>query len=132
MFAVFLNFTSLKAILLQKEYHNDASRYVSFDARVFNPWLLLCQNDLTSWIDYIRQLERRISNKNTFDDDFASDYTQAADSREWSPSKIRERWCISISAEVNALRSRLMTLDSRDIDVGVDLITFNANNILFL
>uniref|UniRef100_A0A915BX08 FMP27/BLTP2/Hobbit GFWDK motif-containing RBG unit domain-containing protein n=1 Tax=Parascaris univalens TaxID=6257 RepID=A0A915BX08_PARUN len=115
-------------VTLIKEYRNDASRYVSFDARVFNPWLLICQNDLTSWIDYITQLERRISNKNTFDDDFASDYTQAADSREWSAGKIRERWCISISAEVNALRSRLMTLDSRDIDVGVDLITFNANN----
>ncbi|VDM37358.1 unnamed protein product [Toxocara canis] len=112
---------------LTKECRYDVPQYFSFDIRVFNPWLLLCQNDLATWIDYIRQLERRLTNKGGFDDDFASESSPEG-SRECSRSKMCERWSISISAEVNALRSRLMTISSRDIDVGVDLITFNASN----
>ncbi|VDK29639.1 unnamed protein product [Anisakis simplex] len=131
---------------VQKEDVADAKqqrRHISLVVRVLNPCLLVCQNDLSTWIEYAMQMERRLSPSTTgFDDDFSSsNYSQDGSngSRESSPSKVAaatanatahtDVYSFSVSAEINTLQSRLMTLDSRDIYVGIDLITFNANNV---
>lgn len=99
---------------------------VSVDIRIFNPCCVMCQNDLTSWLSYIRQLKSRMNGDGRFDDDFStSEYKEGSPPSESRPSI---SWDIAISADVNALQCRLMPADGEDINIGIDLVTFNASD----
>uniref|UniRef100_A0A0N5AL93 Fmp27_GFWDK domain-containing protein n=1 Tax=Syphacia muris TaxID=451379 RepID=A0A0N5AL93_9BILA len=124
------NFKCMDFVInFNKSFSDIVTVVMSFDVRVFNPRCTVCLNDLAFWVSYEKEIQKLIYGCSSETESSLDLIEHAAQETERSVNlKDATHYLVSMSAEINGLHCCLIPVDGRDIDIGIDIITFASVN----